>query len=64
MSIKEVSINYIARCKVSAEDRKGKTIFFASSKDILRLCFLGLVFCKSVRIKKGKIYWLNPADWE
>lgn len=63
MSIKEVPISFIPRSKGSAKGTRLKSIV-ASIEDILRLWFLWIVLGNRGRINKGKIYRLNPQEWE
>lgn len=63
MSIKEVPISFIPRNKGSAKGTRLKSII-ASIEDILRLWFLWIVLGNRGRINKGRIYRLNPKEWE
>lgn len=63
MSIKEVPINFIARSKGEAKGAKVKAII-TSVKDIIRLWFSWIVLGERDKVKKGKIYRLNPAEWK
>jgi len=63
MSIKEVPISFIPRGKGDAKGAKIKAIV-ASVKDIFRLWFKWIILGKRGKVKKGKIYRLNPREWE
>jgi glycosyltransferase involved in cell wall biosynthesis len=63
MSIKEVPISFIPRNKGESKGTKIKFIG-TSVKDIFRLWFKWIILGKRSKIKKGKIYRLNPREWE
>jgi len=63
MSMKEVSINFLARNKGEAKGTRAGAIL-NSVKDIFRLWFRWVVLGKRGVIKKGEIIRLNPSEWE
>jgi len=63
MSIKEVPISFIPREKGEAKGAKLKAIF-RSVEDIMKLSFKWVILGRRGVIKKGKIFRLNPVEWE
>jgi glycosyltransferase involved in cell wall biosynthesis len=62
-TIMEVPINFIPRVKGEARGTKLKSII-SSVKDIFKLWFKWVVLGERGLVKKGKIYRLNPSEWE
>jgi len=62
-TIKEVPINFIPRVKGGGKGTK-VTSMINSVKDIFRLWFKWIVLRRRGLVEKGKIYRLNPSEWE
>ena len=62
-SIKEVPISFIPRVEGEARGTKLKSII-SSVEDIFKLWFKWVVLRRRRFVTKGKIYRLNPSEWE